>query len=353
MSISVELLQKMMKKMDKDGDQKCSKEEFKPVYIDYMKDDGKAVSDGEFEEMWTRIDTNGDNELQVEELASFFGYNLKGGELKLKDEDDDDAILAALRMASVVEVETPVVVPRAPEKIERCKAINMKNAADSLEKDLLDEAMMGDLSAVSKVLDDMEKEKVSVRVEDVENGQMAIHKLARVGDQPGGQNKPSGRDVIVRLLELGGQARKDLNYRDKNGKTPLHLAAEAAQPTIFQVMLNRGADPFVQTEQGWTALHWCAQTTNTACLKILLNSDKFSGAGSNPQAKKKELIEMKNDAGRTALMLASSRDTEAECVKLLLDHGADKAATDKAGNSASSLATKAGRRKSRELLDAM
>jgi len=144
-----------------------------------------------------------------------------------------------------------------------------------------------------------------------------------------------------------------LNYRDKNGKTPLHLAAEAAQPTIFQVMLNRGADLFVQTEQGWTALHWCAQTTNTACLKILLNSDKFSGAGSNPQAKKKELIEMKNDAGRTALMLASSRDTEAECVKLLLDHGADKAATDKAGNSASSLATKAGRRKSRELLDAM
>lgn len=52
--------------------------------------------------------------------------------------------------------------------------------------------------------------------------------------------------------------------------------------------------------------------------------------------------------------LADCRDSgeEPEIVKLLLKHGADPKRTDKTNHTASKLASKTGRRKSRELLDA-
>ena len=47
-------------------------------------------------------------------------------------------------MAAMLEVDTPKVEPKAPEKIERCRSINMKTAPDdSLEKQLLEEAALG------------------------------------------------------------------------------------------------------------------------------------------------------------------------------------------------------------------
>ena len=66
---------------------------------------------------------------------------------------------------------------------------------------------------------------------------------------------------------------------------------------------------------------------------------------------KKKLLEKTDKSKRTALHIASFKSKEGDMVKLLLDHGADVCAADASGNTATKLANKTGRRKSKELLD--
>uniref|UniRef100_A0A7S3AVP7 EF-hand domain-containing protein n=1 Tax=Haptolina ericina TaxID=156174 RepID=A0A7S3AVP7_9EUKA len=342
--ITAETLQAMIQAMDKDGDGKCSKEEFKEPY---MKVQGKKISKAEYDKLWEKIDTDKSGDVSVKELAAYYGFEigLNGKVIeKAEDEMDDDSILEALRMAALLSVE-PEKVPEEPrekkpsiaEKQVRVKSVHMKGIAepDNLERILLEECQIGDVTKVAAVADKIAAKGMSVRVED-DQGKMPLHLLARIGDQ--------AEDVIRKILDQGGESKKDINYTDLNMKTPLHIAAEFKQGKLLKILLDRGANPLMQNKEGKTVLHMAVQSTSEEITTILLMHEKVT-------PKKDELVKLVDNDGRTALHIASFR-AEADMVKLLLDHGADAKAADKSGHKAAGLAGKANRRKSRELLEA-
>ena len=50
--------------------------EFRETYVEFMKGEGKSVSDEEYEAVWKKIDKDGDGTLSCEELANHYGFNL-------------------------------------------------------------------------------------------------------------------------------------------------------------------------------------------------------------------------------------------------------------------------------------
>lgn len=59
-------------------------------------------------------------------------------------------------------------------------------------------------------------------------------------------------DLVKYLIEKGGE--KALNARHKQGGSALMEAATAGNFTVFQILVDAGADPFITDEDGVTAL---------------------------------------------------------------------------------------------------
>lgn len=59
-------------------------------------------------------------------------------------------------------------------------------------------------------------------------------------------------DLVKYLIEKGGE--KALNARHKQGGSALMEAATAGNFTVFQILVEAGADPFITDEDGVTAL---------------------------------------------------------------------------------------------------
>jgi len=342
MAVTKEVLEKMLKAMDKDGDGQCSKAEFKGPYLAQF----GQMDDKEYDIVWKKIDTDSSGDVSVTELAAYFGFKFTAdGKLEpTKDDMDDDDILAMLAMADNMSVldAIPASAPRdkkvsTDEKQIPVKLITKAGKFDDLERELLEEAMLdtATFNKLTKIIDAMVAKKLTVRICD-ENQKLAVHHLARHGD--------SAKNIIRRLLEEGGESKKDINYQDSAGKTPLHYATEYKSVELMKMLLDRGSSPLKTTKEEWTVLHSAVQTAAEAVVETLLLHEKV-------QPKKKDLMDATDNQGRNALHVASFRCDES-VIRLLLDHGADPKKADKTGNKAATLAGKGGRRKSRELLDA-
>ncbi len=72
------------------------------------------------------------------------------------------------------------------------------------------------------------------------------------------------------LIEEGA----DLNVRDQENNTPLHLAVKIGNPKLCRAMLNRGADAMAQNLEGYSVLDCAVFSNNADVLEELLASDK-------------------------------------------------------------------------------
>lgn len=126
-----------------------------------------------------------------------------------------------------------------------------------------------------------------------------IHELARTGK--------------TELLEL--ELKKegvDINLKDKDEYTPLHLAAINGHSECVGILLESGANATLTDKNGRTALHWAAMKEHGICLAYLLHK-----AG-------KDIISLRDNDDCTALNLANKNGNEgAICSMLLLGYKTD------------------------------
>ncbi|XP_031573896.1 ankyrin repeat domain-containing protein 45-like [Actinia tenebrosa] len=64
-----------------------------------------------------------------------------------------------------------------------------------------------------------------------------------------------------------------LNKRDKDGKSPMDMAAMLGRAEVIRELIERGADVNSRTKKGYTALHRAACWNRMDCLRILIAND--------------------------------------------------------------------------------
>ncbi|WP_421955248.1 ankyrin repeat domain-containing protein [Polaromonas sp.] len=124
----------------------------------------------------------------------------------------------------------------------------------------------------------------------------------------------------------------NLNILNRQGESPLMLAALKGQLDLASQMVEKGADV---NKTGWTPLHYAASNSNLPLIKLLLENSAY--------------IDAESPNGTTPLMMASMYGS-AEAVKLLLEEGADPQLKNQQGMTAIQFAQRANRKDVAELI---
>ena len=141
------------------------------------------------------------------------------------------------------------------------------------------------------------------------------------GEQPPdsimtGMEPQKNTDMMTALLKAGA----DPKARDKNGFTPLHLAAAINQnPAAIPTLLKAGADPKARDKNGNTFIHSSMWNNCPDVIAVLLK------AGIDPNTNDKY--------GNSFLHLAAARNANPLVIAILIDAGAETNARNKNGNS--------------------
>ncbi|XP_060079123.1 NF-kappa-B inhibitor cactus-like [Ylistrum balloti] len=102
---------------------------------------------------------------------------------------------------------------------------------------------------------------------------------------------------------------QNLELRNYNGQTCLHVAAESSHFVVLKQLLSKGSDiNTMDGKSGRTVLHYAAETNNTQLLAFLLQDYKVR-------------VDARTYGGQTPLMLAQGRGHNA-IVQMLLQAGA-------------------------------
>src|SRR5262245_522815 len=132
--------------------------------------------------------------------------------------------------------------------------------------------------------------------------------------------RQGARDDVERLIARGVSP----NARDTQRTPALMAAALFADADMVELLLKRGANPNLADESGATALMW--SVPDRAKVQRLLDR----GAA----------VDTRSETGRTALLVAASYPGTVDLLRLLLAHGADLRAQDRAGTTALALAVR-------------
>jgi uncharacterized protein len=111
--------------------------------------------------------------------------------------------------------------------------------------------------------------------------------------------------MLERLISEG----RDINKKDREGKTPIFRAIEHNDAAIVQVLIKNGADLKVQDKYIATPLHYAANLGETGIVKMLLDS------GANVNA-----VSERNNFTPLCYAVRAGR---LETTVVLLGHGAD------------------------------
>ena len=163
---------------------------------------------------------------------------------------------------------------------------------------------MCELADERSILEAMKSPAQLVRLED-DRGEMPLHKLSRQGAME------SIRALVERSAKVDA-VKTDLNWQDKQGKTPIFYAAEYGHAKLVQLYLDRGADPLVENNNGWTVLHAAVNADKLECVSGLLEHPRV-------KAVKAALLAFPaKSTARVALHIAAFKSIGGEMVALLL-----------------------------------
>jgi ankyrin repeat protein len=106
--------------------------------------------------------------------------------------------------------------------------------------------------------------------------------------------------AVSTLLDKGAV----INIRDRDGHTPLWLAATTGRTESVRILLEHKADPNTRGQDGWTPLMWAVQQGHADVVKLLLehganvNAKGINGESMLEYCKDKpEITEMLKKAG--------------------------------------------------------
>ena len=130
--------------------------------------------------------------------------------------------------------------------------------------------------------------------------------------------------VMQALLELYSRtssfyflkSRTDLNVKNSYGNTALMEAVDEDSPRCADMLLRAGADWKLKDDDGWTIcmLSCVKRDARVACLRALMRN--------LPRSERRDMVEMKNPAGHSSLMIAVLEESP-DCADWLLRAGAD------------------------------
>ena len=141
-----------------------------------------------------------------------------------------------------------------------------------------------------------------------------LHSAVRTQDR----TQDEGRSLILQMFlcceKHGAELKAAVNLQNSSGWTALKLAARKDLERCVEVLLDNGADPDVQDNEKYTALH--NAVAFPAVVKLLLTKTKD--------------INVQNNDGETPLCLASEKGLT-ESALTLLEYGADPNVPNKEG----------------------
>ncbi len=152
-------------------------------------------------------------------------------------------------------------------------------------------AQKGHLSRIKELLS---KDPELLNFRD-ENGRTPLHWACREGYER----------VVEYLINEGA----DVNIRDNNNVLPMHSIAIHGPTYIADLLIKKGTDINVQSRSGYTPLHYAAHYNQLDIAKLLVEK----GAD----------VHIRDQYGRTPLVHACREGGNAEIAKLLISHGAD------------------------------
>uniref|UniRef100_A0A7S3SFK9 EF-hand domain-containing protein n=1 Tax=Emiliania huxleyi TaxID=2903 RepID=A0A7S3SFK9_EMIHU len=416
--ISEEDFREILAHLDKDSDGVVTKDEFRMAYL-LIRPEMEAA---EFEGLWASMDADGNGELDLKELAAYYGFDMGGfGAHGMSDEQIwemlklQDALVEARRADEVQK--QPAEAPAAPaparrtsrgldgvrrpvtilsESERKAAGVTAYKMPASVGREGLDahvRLLVASELGDARAIDELISQNLSVRIED-EKGEMPLHKLAR-----------GGKEKLLRAVLVQSDSKLvDLNWQDKQGKTPLMLAAEFNHPDLVKLLIEYGSDAFVENvamtrclhpsaagARGWwpsrgemlpklcppqaaggTALHCAVAHKAEDAITVMRHHHLFCpppmqrhltlhGPAADPRpqtllecvraSERKRLIDHTDKCGRSVLHLAAFSENE-NMTQTLIEHGASSA-SDAYGNKPSVLAAKTGRRNSKDLLEAL
>ena len=119
----------------------------------------------------------------------------------------------------------------------------------------------------------------------------------------------AGHTSIIKLmLEMAASSGANcviVNYKDKNGEAPIHVATRCGSTKILKLLISHRANLSLIDGHGRTCLHLAAQSGHGSSLALALDS----GAG--------KYLKVLSDDGFTALYLAVCTN-RADCMRILL-----------------------------------
>ena len=143
----------------------------------------------------------------------------------------------------------------------------------------------------------------------------------------------------VEIMQWLAERGADLTQADRSGNTALHLAAEFGRREALSWLLELGADANEGNGDGETALYLAAESNHLSCARVLLGKGadptRENRFGDQPihAAHSREIMQLLAETGRVDVnaingcgdwpLKHAAENNDVECIKWLLDHGAE------------------------------